>query len=140
MLSKPKYGWTDVTIADFKGVGSYLTDVPLDVLNAFISALEYSIPASIYFNEEGSEFILVSYYDDTYIIIERDDRKLMYLDVDFLDLAKEIVRDIEEHIDDWVNWKCFKELNESESSKRKELILHKINKLKILIKDIEGSF
>lgn len=140
MLSKPKDGWTDVTVGDFKGVGSYTTDVPIDVLNAFINALKYSIPASVYFDEEGSEFTLVSYYEDTYIIIERKDRELVHLNIDFFDLAKEVVKDIEDYLDDWVNWMCFYDMSETEIAKRRESILTKINKLKKLIENKGGCF
>ena len=35
MISDPKYGWCNFKLGDFKGTPSYLTDVPIDVLDAF---------------------------------------------------------------------------------------------------------
>ena len=36
MLSNPKAGWCELKIGNFKGTPSYLTDVPIDMLTAFI--------------------------------------------------------------------------------------------------------
>lgn len=35
MLSKPQFGWTDITIGDWTGKLSYINDVPVVLLNAF---------------------------------------------------------------------------------------------------------
>ena len=36
MISNPHAGWCDFKLGDFEGSPSYLTDVPVDLLNAFI--------------------------------------------------------------------------------------------------------
>lgn len=130
MLSKPIHGWTTITIDKFTGQGSYLTDVPMDCLNAFISSLKYNIPAAVYFDEEGSEFNLVSFHFDTYIIEEKEETKLTKLDISFDELASQLIKDIELNISDWVNWMDYKPIDDK--SREKEL-KHKVTELKSLL-------
>ena len=51
MLSKPEHGWTTIQIGGFVGDGSYIQDVPIMCLEAFIRALSYNIPMEIEFIE-----------------------------------------------------------------------------------------
>ncbi|MBQ3421517.1 MAG: hypothetical protein IJH34_07570, partial [Romboutsia sp.] len=106
MLSIPKYGWTNVTIEEFEGVASYLTDVPIDCLISFINALENNdIPASIFFDEEGSYFTVVSRMYETYIIVEREEQpELITINKSTISLAKELIYDIESNLEEWVLW------------------------------------
>ena len=134
MLSKPKHGWTDITLGDFIGRGSYLTDIPIDLLNTFINALRDSIPASVFFDEEGSEFTLVSHYNGTYIIVEREEKpELISVDIGFIELIKEIINDLESNIDEWANWMCYYDLTEEELAQRENLLKSKIEELRNLI-------
>lgn len=134
MLSRPECGWTDIKLGCFEGRGSYLTDIPLELLNSFISSLIYNIPASIFFDEEGSEFILVSYYDKTYIILDRDKKtNLINIEIDFFDLIHEVIYDIESNIFEWVNWYSYKNSSKEELLERELLIVSKINELKRLL-------
>lgn len=141
MFSKPKYGWTNINLGDFKGRGSYLTDIPLDCLNSFINALKCSLPASIYFDEEGSEFILVADFNGVYIISEREKTELIKIDIDFLDLIKEVIKDIEDNFNDWLLWMDYYEehsLNNNEALKiRKNSIENKLNTLKSMLKEYQ---
>lgn len=136
MLSKPRYGWTDITIGEFKGRASYLTDVPMDCLIAFINALEHYIPASIFFNEEGTEFTLVSSVNGTYIISEREKTELISINTRFLKLAREIINDIETNLEDWVLWDYEHEFEEDPKAfldKRRSLMKEKLERLKELV-------
>ncbi|AMN31145.1 hypothetical protein [Clostridium perfringens] len=47
MLGTPKHGWVDINIGNFEGRGSYLDDVAMNFLNAFISSYTYGIPACV---------------------------------------------------------------------------------------------
>lgn len=137
MLSKPYTGWTKVTIGDFKGRASYLTDIPMDCLIAFINALEYNIPASVLFDEEGSEFTLVTSVDGTYIISEREEPKLFVINKGFLKLVRELINDIEDNLEDWVLWDYDYEFhNDSEGilNERRNIIKKRIKRLKELLK------
>ncbi|MGX4599194.1 hypothetical protein [Faecalimicrobium sp. JNUCC 81] len=69
MFSKPDCGWVKFTLGDFKARPSYLTDRPIDCVNAFISTMENNLPTSVWFDEEGSEVLLVlSEYNSVFII------------------------------------------------------------------------
>ena len=134
MLSKPKHGWTDITLGDFTGRGSYLTDIPVDLLNAFINALRDFIPASVFFDEEGSQFTLVSHHDGTYIIVEREEKpELISVDIKFTELIKEVINDLESNINEWTDWMCYSDLTEEQLTQRKKILMDKIEYLKILI-------
>lgn len=58
MISNPKHGWSNFDLKAFHGTPSYLTDVPVDLLNAFI---QYHTTGTgiAWFDEEGTEFTLV---------------------------------------------------------------------------------
>ena len=137
MLSKPCAGWTKVTIGDFEGRASYMTDIPMDCLIAFINALEYNIPASVLFDEEGSEFTLVTSVDGTYIISEREEPKLFVINKGFLKLVRELIDDIEDNLEDWVLWDYDYEFhNDSEGilNERRNIIKKRVKRLKELLK------
>lgn len=104
MFTKPKNGWTDILLGDFEGLGSYIQDVPVEVMEACISALEKNEPIELHFDEEGSEFTLTAsnetkiiaqgyYGPETYEVkLSRDA------------LAREIRADMEKYFEDWVEW------------------------------------
>lgn len=130
MFSKPRYGWSDVFIGDFKGRCSYLTDVPVDILNAFINAIKYDLPASVFFEEEGSEFTLVSSRYNTYIISDREETKLYQSEISIFELAKEVISDIETNLDEWIDWMNYQDYD---SKERTFLLSSKIEELKKLV-------
>lgn len=137
MLSKPYAGWTKVTIGDFEGRASYMTDVPMDCLIAFINALEYNIPASVLFDEEGTEFTLVTSTDGTYVISEREESKLFVINKRFSKLARELINDIEDNLEDWVLWDYDYEFhNDSKGilNERRNIIKKRVKRLKELLK------
>lgn len=147
MLSKPYAGWTNVAIGEFKGNASYLTDVPMDCLIAFINALEYYIPASVFFDEEGSEFTLVVGFNGVYVISEREETRLISVDRRFLDIARELVKDIEDNLEDWVLWDidCYYSEEDDEEYKtfldeRRSILTERLSKLKELIVEEEKRY
>lgn len=58
MISNPKHGWSNFDLKAFHGIPSYLTDVSVDLLNAFI---QYHTAGTgiAWFDEDGTEFTLV---------------------------------------------------------------------------------
>lgn len=130
MISNPKVGWCSFELGDFKGTPSYLTDVPMDLLNAFIDY--YSRGNGIAeFDEEGSEFTLVLTRNGVYIIEAKDAYALhAYQDIDVSDLAQSLIIDIVSNIDGWCNdFMLFCD----EKKYRRELN-RKISKLTMLLK------
>lgn len=103
MISNPRYGWCSFKLGDFKGSPSYLTDVPVDLLNAFIDYYTKGYGVAV-FDQEGSYFTLVmSVYNWGVFIIEEKDsvvlHDLCYFHVD--DLKEELIRDIEKDMNGW---------------------------------------
>lgn len=58
MISNPNFGWCEFQLGNFRGTPSFLTDVPIELLEAF---LNYKLTgrAMVWFDEEGSEFTLL---------------------------------------------------------------------------------
>lgn len=127
MIANPKNGWCDFKLGNFKGVPSYITDVPMDLLDAFIDYYTRGYGAA-FFDEEGSEFILLLMWYGVYIIEEKNDVKAhVFYNLNVSDLAKEAITDIETNLDGW----CDSFMLHSPS---KEKIENKIEELKSLIK------
>jgi len=131
MLSKPFAGWTRLKLDDFSASASYLTDVPVDCLNAFIYALKENAPATVFFDAEGWDYYLVSYTYQTYIIINKDKTTVKVINKCIKELAQELVKDIKLYLDGWANWTMDEE---DEVIKYKELLKSKVNELEELIK------
>ena len=86
-----------------QGNPSYLTDVPVDLLDAFIDYYTRGYGVAV-FDEEGSFFTLVltRYNWGIFLIEEKNDSVLYdfsYMDSD--NLAKELVSDIENDLNGW---------------------------------------
>ena len=75
MISDPKHGWSTFKLGDFEGTPSYLTDVPLDLLDAFLD-YHYKGIGMAWFDEEGTEFTLVINPYSLFIIAERVEKNL----------------------------------------------------------------
>ena len=103
MISNPKNGWCNFKLDDFEGTPSYITDVPIDLLDAFIDYYTRGYGLA-YFDEEGSEFTLLLTWYGVYIIEEKDNVKShVFYNLNISDLAKEVIADIETNLDGWCN-------------------------------------
>ena len=104
MFTKPRNGWTDIVLDDFEGLGSYIQDVPVEVMEASIAALKKDAPLKLHFDEEGSEFTLTAdentkivaqgYYGPETYEVKRTKTELI----------REIFEDMEEYFTDWVEF------------------------------------
>jgi hypothetical protein len=132
MFTKPRCGWTNLTFNEFNEHASYLTDVPIDSLNAFTFAINNYLPATVLFDgEEIGQYIFVSDYYDSYIINDED--RLIKIHKGKIDLAKELLNDITDYYEDWCHWGY----KENYYEKSKPLIAQKIDDLKIAIANYE---
>ena len=103
MISNPKNGWCNFKLGDFEGTPSYITNVPIDLLDAFIDYYTRGYGLA-YFDEEGSEFTLLLTWYGVYIIEEKDNVKShIFYDLNISNLAKEVIADIETNLDGWYN-------------------------------------
>lgn len=104
MFTKPKNGWTDILLGDFEGLGSYIQDVPVEAMDACICALRDGVPVELYFDEEGSEFTLTA--DETVKIVAQGYYGPEEYEVKLskLELIREILGDMENFFEDWVEF------------------------------------
>ena len=117
MISNPKHGWSNFDLKVFHGTPSYLTDVPVDLLNAFI---QYHTTGTgiAWFDEEGTEFTLVITPYSLFIIEEKDKPVLHdFSEIKINNLEKELIEDIEK---DLIGWSEF-----IIDDDREEVIMHR---------------
>ena len=130
MISNPKHGWCNFELRTFEGTPSYLTDVPIDLLDAFINYHTRGYGVAV-FDEEGSYFTLVmsQYNWGIYIIEEKDYPKLHNLcDFNVEDLEEELIRDIERDLNGWSNFITYVDSEEIEQHRNE--IRQRIAKLR----------
>ena len=117
MISNPKHGWSNFDLKVFHGTPSYLTDVPVDLLNVFI---QYHTTGTgiAWFDEEGTEFTLVITPYSLFVIEEKDKPVLHdFSEIKINNLEKELIEDIEK---DLIGWSEF-----ITSDDREEVIMHR---------------
>lgn len=109
MISNPVCGWCNFKLGTFKGTPSYLTDVPLDLLDAFLDYHDKGVGVA-WFDEEGTEFTLVTTPSSLYIIEEKEKLILHdFSEMEIEELEKELVSDIENDLEGWVEFICCEE-------------------------------
>lgn len=136
MISNPKHSWCDFMLSDekdnlFVGTPSYLTNVPVDLLQAF---LDYKTKDQgiAWFDEEGTEFTLVLNPYSMFIIAESEDAYTELIDfseVKIDNLIKELIDDIESDLIGWSMFYCECE-NEEEIKLNREHIRNLICQLR----------
>ena len=104
MFAKPRNGWTDILLGDFEGLGSYIQDVPVEAMDACIRALKNGTPLELHFDEEGSEFTLTA--DETIKIVAQGfyGPEEYEVKISRMELIQQILEDMEEFFEDWVEW------------------------------------
>lgn len=131
MITNPKYGWCNFELGNFKGTPSCLTDVPVDLLEAFIEYHTKGMGAA-WFDEEGAEFTLVITPYSLFIIEEKDKPVLHdFSEMQIDKLEKELIDDIEKDLDGWSEF-IISEDREEILAHRDEII-RKIDVLKEMI-------
>lgn len=107
MISKPKHGWCRFELGDFVGRPSYVTDVPVDLLQAFIDYHEKG-SGICWFDEEGTEFtVVITPY--SLFIIDEDEKPVLHEFSDLMgygNLERELITDIENNLYDWIEFTC----------------------------------
>ena len=104
MISNPKHGWCNFELRTFEGTPSYLTDVPIDLLNAFIDYHTKGCGIA-WFDEEGTEFSLIITPYSLFIIEEKDKPILHdFSEMKIDNVEKELIEDIENDLIGWSNF------------------------------------
>ena len=131
MLKNPEYGWCEFLLFDFYGTPSYLTNVPVDLLRAFVDYFKRGTGIA-WFDEEDSQFTLIMNPYSLFIIFEGD--KVVTYDLSWMDpkkLAQELIEDITNDFDKWSEWT--NDMCENTIIKNKKYINFLIAELKDLI-------
>lgn len=112
MISNPKHGWSNFKLGTFEGTPSYLTDVPIDLLTAFIDYHTKGCGVA-WFDEEGTEFTLVITPYSLFIIEEKE-KPILYdfSEMKIENVEKELIEDIENYLGDWSNFTTNDDQNE----------------------------
>ena len=132
MFSVPKHGWVEISIGNWSDRSSYLTDPHLDILDAFITLYSTYNPGAVYCDAEGWEYIIVISFNDIFIIEQKDNDKLITLDVRTRDLMEEVIKDIEEHLYEWSCWSLNVD-SEEDRLKEENKIKEKLSKLREVV-------
>ena len=104
MISNHINGWCSFKLGTFTGTPSYLTDVPVDLLEAFID-LRTKGSGIVWFDEEVTEFTLIFTPYSIFIIEEKDKPVLHdFSEMKIKKIEKELIEDIES---DLVGWSMF---------------------------------
>ena len=152
MLSNFKNGCVDVTIGEKKMcTASYIQDVPLYLLRAFIEYLspENVMPFGFVFDCEDKTMQITEITNELVVFdpIDMDPKKFVYICYEDLGLpkmvsarnlvkhlAKETIKDVEENFEDCINWELDYNATKSDRWIRKVELQHAIQKLSYLVR------
>lgn len=131
MLSKPKHGWSEITISSWSDRCSYIDDVPFMLLEAIEESCRVNKPVSVKFDAEGWDYIIVFDQFETHIIttnpndVDTDFGNFDYytIEVDRDELAKELIADIRKYIDHWTKWDGYCENADYVEERQKDLLV-----------------
>lgn len=143
MLSKPDCGWTLVTIGDFRASASYLDDVPVMCLEAFINGIRDWLPVCLKFDAEGWHFYLIAEEYHSFVfsndVNSMEEARILEYDVSMFDLAKQLISDIETSIEGWICWESYNPIksDSEEYNTRKLKIESLLSRLKDALKERE---
>lgn len=136
MISNPVHGWCSFVLSNnknklFIGTPSYLTNVPIDLLEAFLDYKQKG-QGMAWFDEEGSEFTLVLTPYSMFIITEdKEGRAKLYdfSEIEIDALIRELIDDVEANIDAWASFECSYECDDT-FQENKDKIVNLIEALK----------
>ncbi len=141
MFTKPRNGWTDILIGDFEGLGSYIQDVPVEVMEAAIAALRDGKPLELHFDEEGSEFTLTS-DTETKMIAQGYYGPEEYTEkIDKMTLIGEIISDMEKHFEEWVAFsEEYAYFEDDEAEQKQAFYEERVIVLQALLKELKEAY
>lgn len=101
-------GWCGFTIGDFHGTPSYITNVPVDLLQVF---LDYKTKGQgiAWFDEEGTEFTLVLNPYSIFVIAENEEgegKLYNFSELNIDNLIKELIQDVKSNLVGWSIFYC----------------------------------
>lgn len=141
MIKNDGYGWATVSIGGFQDTASYITDVPIDCLNAFINAFRYQLPACVQFDAEGYTYILIATWDEALVCMQKESAcdYTVRCSTNLYLLANELIRDIE---DNEYSWSMFCDCDSDNIENDAAKIVDKLDELRSYVrsKDTVNSY
>ena len=104
MFTRPKNGWTEIHLEDFEGLGSYVQDIPVMVLDRGVQSVQERTPLKLRFDEEESAFTLTAEEKKKTVTEGEFGAEEYNIKCSKLDLIREIKNDIEKYFSDWVTF------------------------------------
>lgn len=108
MLSNIKHGWCDFDIGNEHHVVSYISDVPVDIINCFIKYYMYGAGIA-YLDKEGDDFSFLLDLHGAKVITSidtdgsfEDTFKETFIDCNINELAQELYHDIADYFEEWI--------------------------------------
>lgn len=130
MIKNAKDGWCDFTLGGFSGTPSYITKVPTELLECFISALKTG-RGMCFLDEEGEEFTLVITPFETYIIESKEKISVYLINIPVKKMAEELLQDIESDFVAWEEWTPgYEYMSEAEKKNQSETLKRLVTKLR----------
>lgn len=140
MFTKPKNGWTDILLGDFEGLGSYIQDVPVEVMEASIAALKKEIPLKLHFDEEGSEFTLTADADTKIVTQGYYGPETYEVKRTKMEIIREICEDMEEYFTEWVEFsEEYAYFEDDEAEQKQAFFEEREIVLKALLKELQAE-
>lgn len=150
MLGEPKFGWTHITCGTVNvGPASYIEDVPMDCLNAFIRYFTDDASAfNLCFDAEGYNIGIIEFGQSLYKVSTDVAEGLNVKEIDgsavgldwyassdeiLMVLAKELIHDIRAYMDTWVSHWISDDLSAREKLDRRQTFIDKCMELESLI-------
>lgn len=126
ILSKPKYGWATVDLGNFNGRVSYLNDIAFEWLIMLKIAIENKSVATLYGDEEGSDFYII--LDDScgYVLANKDKSETVRINYNKRIFAQELCNAIRVNLEGWATFCDYDIESEGDKEKKKEELLNLI--------------
>lgn len=141
MFTKPKNGWTDILLGDFEGLGSYIQDVPAEVMEACISSLRKQEPLCLHFDEEGSEFTLTADAETKIVAQGYYGPEEYEVKCSKMELIQEILADMEAYFEDWVEFtEEYAYFEDDEAEQKQAFYEERAIVLKALLQELREEF
>ena len=140
-VSNPYQGWCDFKLGDFTEKPSYLTNVPIVLLDAFIEYYQKWCGSAWFDGDDEFSLVLTPFriFIVNYTVdfnVERQGRYTVYeVNRTIIDLGKELIDDIEKDLNKWASfYACVNDDIEKREQNRSEIK----EKIKIL-KDLKDN-
>lgn len=129
MLSTPRFGWTEISLGEWRDRASDLGDVPMILLKTMEEVIRLRTPKSCLFDAEGYTYIMVFDEEHTFVITEAEDDPDYHTFTDIPSgwrnsgLVQELVSNIRRDVALWAAWGDDGDMSDDQKTERKKDLL-----------------